>query len=229
MTDSIPVSLPSEDSIGSLRWWRFKYAVEWLVGTVGFIVILPLLALLALLVKATSPGPIFYVSERLGKNGRVFRLFKLRSMRVGVAPVLGPDGKILTLDNDPRWTPLGRFLRLGFDELPQLINVIRGEMCLIGPRPDVPSELHRYTARERQRLLVLPGITGLAQVVNGRYLSNAVNYELDALYAQHSSVLMDLGILAVTLPYSLGMPAIGQKLFSKSLRAAKQKETKPCA
>jgi len=222
MTDSIPVSLPSEDSIVSLRWWRLKYAVEWLVGTVGFIAILPLLAVLAVLVKISSPGPIFYISERLGRNGRVFRLFKFRSMKVGVAPVLGLDGKVLTLDNDPRWTPLGRFLRLGFDELPQLINVICGEMCLIGPRPDVPSELDRYTTRERQRLLALPGITGLAQVVNGRQFSNAVNYELDALYVQHSSFWMDLGILAVTLPYSFGLAAIGQKLFGQYLTVAKE-------
>jgi lipopolysaccharide/colanic/teichoic acid biosynthesis glycosyltransferase len=206
------------------RFWRLKYALEWLAGSVGLLCILPLLAVLALLVKVTSPGPVFYKSERLGRNGRVFRLYKFRSMRVGVAPVLGPDGKVLTLDNDPRWTPLGRFLRLGFDELPQLINVVRGEMCLIGPRPDIPSELERYTNRERHRLHALPGITGLAQVVNGRQFSNAVNYELDVLYTQHSSFVMDLGILAVTLPYSFGLAAIGQRLFRRYLETAQRAE-----
>lgn len=209
-------------SFQSRRCWCLKYALEWLAGTLGFLAILPLLAVLAGLVKLTSRGPVFFISERLGKDGRVFRLYKFRSMKVGVAPVLGPDGKILTLDNDPRWTPMGRFLRLGFDELPQLINVIRGEMCLIGPRPDVPSELDRYTERERLRLHALPGITGLTQVLGGREMNNAQNYELDVLYVQHSGCVMDLGILAVTLPYSFGLTAIGQRLFRRYFQVAQR-------
>ncbi len=193
-------SLRPVTASSAARWWRLKYFLEWLVGSVGFVLILPLFALLALLVKTTSPGPVLYLSDRLGRDGRVFRLLKFRSMRVGVAPVLGSDGKVLTLDHDPRCTPIGRFLRLGFDELPQLINVVRGEMCLIGPRPDVPSELERYTARERARLKVLPGITGLTQVVGGRELSNAQNYELDVRYVEQASLWMDGLILVLTLP-----------------------------
>ena len=200
------------------RLWRLKYALEWLMGTLGFVVILPLLAVLAVLIKLTSPGPILYVSERLGRDGRIFRLFKFRSMRVGVAPVLGPDGKVLTLDNDPRWTPMGHFLRLGFDELPQLINVIRGEMCLIGPRPDVPNELERYTPRERLRLVVLPGITGLTQVMNGRELSNAENYELDVKYVSQASFRLDLLILILTLPYSFGGKEFSKRVLGRHIR-----------
>ena len=127
--------------------------------------------------------------------------------------VLEADGKIATLKLDPRVTPVGKFLRLGFDELPQLFNVIRGDMCVIGPRPDVPSELERYTSRQRERLQALPGITGLAAVVGGRFMSNAENYELDVVYVLESSLLMDLKILLLTLPYSLGCERAGAWAF----------------
>lgn len=201
----------------SPRCWPLKYALEWLAGGLGLVLILPLLLLLAFLVKVTSPGPVFFITERLGRNGQVFRLFKFRSMKVGVAPVLGPDGKVLTLAKDPRCTPIGGFLRLGFDELPQLINVLRGEMCLIGPRPDVPAELERYTSRERLRLQALPGITGLTQVVGGREMNNAQNYELDARYVERSSLWMDVQILLLTLPYSFGATRMGRRVFQREM------------
>lgn len=197
----------------SSRAWVWKYGVERLVALAGLVAIVPLLIVLALLVKLTSRGPILYVAERLGRDGRVFRLYKFRSMRVGAPPVLGEDGKVLTLRADPRLTPVGRFLRLGFDELPQLFNVVKGEMCLIGPRPDLPEEMARYTPRQATRLKVLPGITGLAQVVGGRYMDNAQNYELDALYVERADWRMDLKILALTLPYSFGMERVGAAVF----------------
>lgn len=197
----------------SPRWWGIKYAVEWAVALVAFVMVLPLLGVLALLVKMTSRGPVFYVSDRLGQNGRVFRLYKFRSMRVDSPQILGEDGKVLTLANDPRVTPIGKFLRLGFDELPQLFNVLKGEMCLIGPRPDVPWELHRYTPRQRQRLTVLPGITGLTQVVGGRELNNAQNYELDVRYVEASTWWTDVKIVLLTLPYSFGATRIGRRWF----------------
>lgn len=212
-TGNIGRTNPSQRSYAGSRLWKLKLVVEWLVGAFALLLISPLMLLIAALIKLTSSGPVFYMAERLGKGGRVFRAYKFRSMRVGVAPVLGADGKVLTLKDDPRVTPLGKLLRLGFDELPQLINVVRGDMCLIGPRPDVPSELERYTAREKIRLQVLPGITGLAQVVDGREMNNAQNYELDARYVERSTCWTDLGILLVTLPYSFGAKTIGKRLF----------------
>lgn len=204
------------------RCWRFKELYEWVAAGIGVAILLPLLLVLALCVKITSSGPVFYVSPRLGQNGRVFRLYKLRTMRVGVAPVLAPDGKVLTLEQDPRVTMVGRYLRLGFDELPQLLNVLKGDMCLIGPRPDIPEENRRYTARQRRRLAVLPGITGLAQVVGGRELNNAQNYELDVRYVEQSTVWTDLGILLLTLPYSFGARRIGRRVFRRYMEGIEE-------
>lgn len=198
--------------------WEWKYALERALGAAGLAVLSPLLLGVSALIKLTSRGPVLYVSERLGRHGAIFNLYKFRSMRVNAPQVLADDGKVVTLDNDPRLTPIGRVLRLGFDELPQLINVARGEMCLIGPRPDIPWELPRYSDRERLRLRVLPGITGLTQIVDGRSMNNAQNYELDVRYVEQATVWMDLGILLLTLPYSLGARTIGQRLFARHLR-----------
>lgn len=198
-----------------MRQWRAKYLVERAIATVGLLLILPILGVLALLIKATSRGPVFYVADRLGRNGQVFRLFKLRSMHVDSPQVLAEDGKVVTLARDARLTPVGRFLRLGFDELPQLINVVRGDMCLVGPRPDLPWELERYTPRQRRRLEVLPGITGLTQVVGGRELNNAQNYEMDVRYVEGSWLGTDVMILLLTLPYSFGAKTAGRRCFRR--------------
>lgn len=201
------------------RLWRIKYGVEWAVALIGALLILPLLALLALLVKVTSAGPVFYVSDRVGERGRIFRLYKFRSMHVGAPSLLGADGKVLTLKADPRLTPAGRFLRLGFDELPQLLNILKGEMCLIGPRPDIPREVPHYSERQRIRLRVRPGITGLAQVVGGRYMNNAQNYELDARYVERATWRTDLTILLLTLPYALGLERVGARVLQAYVAA----------
>lgn len=195
--------------------------VERMAAALGLVAISPLLALLAGLVRLTSPGPVFYRAPRIGRGGREFVLFKFRSMRVGAPPVIGADGKVLTLRSDPRVTPVGRFLRLGFDELPQLINVLKGDMYFVGPRPDVPWELERYTARQRRRLEAHPGITGLAQVVGGRYMNNAQNYELDVLYVERGTWVTDVAILMLTLPYALGLERIGARVFRNYVEAVR--------
>ncbi len=221
-----PAPDPREDQVAP-RWWRMKFACERIAALVLFVILLPLLVLLGLLVKMTSPGPVLYVSDRLGRDGRVFRLFKFRSMKDGARQILGEDGKVLAFERDPRLTSIGGFLRLGFDELPQLVNVIRGDMCLVGPRPDVPWEKDRYTGRERLRLEVLPGITGLAQVVGGRNMSNAANYELDVLYVTRSSIWTDVKVALLTLPYSLGWKNVGQAWFAEEVSHVTPRESHP--
>ena len=157
----------------------------------------PVLLAIALLVKATSRGPVFYTQQRVGKDGRPFPFIKFRSMVVGAER---QGAGILCLKDDPRVTRVGKLLRrFSLDELPQLFNVLRGEMSLVGPRPGLDYQVQQYTPEQRRRLTVLPGITGWAQV-NGR---NSITWDerirLDLAYVDGMSLLFDLKILARTL------------------------------
>ncbi len=147
------------------RYAEFKRAIDILFALPGLLVAAPVIAMLAVLVRLTSKGPAFYVQERVGKDGRVFKIVKLRTM---VADAEARTGPVWASANDPRETPLGRVLRrTHLDELPQLWNVLRGDMSLIGPRPERPVFVEKFK-REipdyTERLAVRPGITGWAQV-----------------------------------------------------------------
>lgn len=181
--------------------WGLKRVVEWLLALVLLVLAASLLLLLMLLIKLTSPGPVLFVQERLGKNGRVFRMFKLRTLRwePGARPALNKDSSTRVATDDERLTRLGRFLRTGLDELPQLWNVLRGEMALIGPRPDEPFHRAFYTAREEQKLSVLPGITGLPQVCGRNDLPWKERIALDLEYIENYSLTLDAKIAIRTL------------------------------
>ncbi|TMC99458.1 MAG: sugar transferase [Chloroflexi bacterium] len=168
----------------------------------------PLMAVIAIAVKRTSPGPVMFVQERVGRGGHPFRMYKFRSMVVGAEALLDEvgsanqaDGILFKMRDDPRVHPLGRTLRrFGLDELPQLLNVLRGDMSLVGPRPALPSETEHYDARLHARLLVRPGVTGLWQV-NGRHelaFDDYIRYDL--FYVANWSLRLDLTVLARTLP-----------------------------
>jgi lipopolysaccharide/colanic/teichoic acid biosynthesis glycosyltransferase len=174
-----------------------KRALDVGVATFGLVALSPLLTLIALLIKLTSRGPVFYVHERIGKDARPFGFIKFRTMVVGAQD---QGSGILTLENDPRVTMVGWVLRrFSLDELPQLWNVLRGEMSLVGPRPGLAFQVEQYTPFQRRRLTVLPGITGWAQV-NGR---NAITWderiERDVEYIERLSFGMDLRIFLRTL------------------------------
>jgi lipopolysaccharide/colanic/teichoic acid biosynthesis glycosyltransferase len=156
----------------------------------------PVLALAALGVKLSSRGPVLYRQVRVGKDGADFELLKLRTMVVGAES----QGAGFAVDRgDPRITPVGRLLRrLSLDELPQLWNVVRGDMSLIGPRPTLRYQVERYTPRQRRRLEVKPGITGWAQVHGRAALPWDERIELDVWYVEHRSSWLDLKILAMT-------------------------------
>jgi lipopolysaccharide/colanic/teichoic acid biosynthesis glycosyltransferase len=156
----------------------------------------PLLALAALAIKLEDRGPVLYRQTRVGKDGVDFDLLKLRTMVVG-AETMG-DGLSVN-EGDPRITRTGRLLRrLSLDELPQLWNVVRGEMSIIGPRPTLRYQVERYDERQRHRLAVRPGITGWAQINGRAALPWADRIELDVWYVEHRSPLLDLRILART-------------------------------
>ena len=156
----------------------------------------PVLALAALAVKLEDGGPVLYRQTRVGRNGVDFDLLKLRTMVVGAETM----GAGLSVDRgDPRITGTGRLLRkLSLDELPQLWNVVRGEMSVIGPRPTLRYQVEQYDERQRHRLDVKPGITGWAQVNGRASLPWADRIELDVWYVEHRSPLLDLRILART-------------------------------
>jgi exopolysaccharide biosynthesis polyprenyl glycosylphosphotransferase len=174
-----------------------------LLDLMAAVVLLPVLAVLgpfiAVLVKATSPGPVLFRQERVGRVGRRFTMYKFRTMyrdapEYGISPGAG---------DDPRITPVGRFLRhTSLDELPQLINVLLGHMSLVGPRPEMPFLVERYTALEHQRLTVKPGITGLWQISPARAFPIHENLEYDLYYVRHRSLFMDVAILLHTLLFA---------------------------
>jgi lipopolysaccharide/colanic/teichoic acid biosynthesis glycosyltransferase len=166
------------------------------VGGVALAVASPLIALSALAIKLTSRGPVLYRQLRVGRDGVEFELLKLRTMVVGAEH----QGTGYAVDKgDPRITSVGRVLRrLSLDELPQLWNVVRGDMSVVGPRPTLRYQVDRYNDRQRRRLEVKPGITGWAQVNGRAALPWADRIELDVWYVEHRSALLDLKILART-------------------------------
>lgn len=183
-----------------------KDVFDWTVAGLAVLLLTPLLLGLALAVRVTSPGPALFTQERVGRDGKLFRVLKFRSMVVDAEQRLDEiralnehDGVLFKLRDDPRITRVGRFMRrYSLDELPQLINVVRGEMSLVGPRPPLPSEVNDYETHTRRRLLVKPGMTGLWQV-NGRAdLSWDETVRLDLQYVENWSLGLDIALIGRT-------------------------------
>lgn len=178
------------------------------IATLALMILSPLLLLAACAIKCTSEGSVFFVQNRVGKDGRIFSMIKFRSMYIDAeerrADLLAQserDDMCFKIRKDPRVTLVGRWLRkASMDELPQLFNVLRGEMSLVGPRPALQSEVDGYRPRERARLKGLPGITGLWQIAGRADISFRQQVEMDVAYLRSRSMLMDLGILIFTVP-----------------------------
>ena len=166
------------------------------VAGIGLAIASPVLAVAAVAIKLDDGGPVVYRQRRVGLHGEEFDLAKLRTMTVGAEQ---QGAGFAVNEGDPRITRVGRVLRrLSFDELPQLWNVVRGDMSLIGPRPTLAYQVEQYTPRQRRRLDVKPGITGWAQIHGRAKLPWAERIELDVWYVEHRSPLLDLKILART-------------------------------
>ncbi len=161
----------------------------------------PLLFLIAFLIKLDSRGPALFVQKRVGRNGEIFNLYKFRSMYTNA-----PRYQVSPTDScDSRITRIGRFLRrTSFDELPQLMNVLLGDMSLVGPRPEMPFIVQNYNSRQRQRLHVIPGITGLWQLSADRALPIHENIEYDLYYIRNRTFCMDMAVLIHTLFFAIG-------------------------
>lgn len=207
-----------------------KRACDLLVATVGLAVTGPLLALLAIAVRLDSPGPVFYRAPRIGVAGRTFTMLKFRTM-VADAPARGPR---ITTHEDPRITRVGRVLRrTRLDELPQLVNVLRGDMSLVGPRPEAPAFVALYPPEARAILAVRPGITGLAQLVfrhEGRLLVGEhaeaayvqrvlpVKIRIDLAYVERASLMLDAWLVVLTALALLGAGRLTDRLVEATLR-----------
>lgn len=189
-----------------------KRALDVVVAGLALLILAPLLLLTALLIKLQDGGPVLFEQERVGKGGRRFRMLKFRSMvpdaekrRAALLETSAPDevhdARRFKSKRDPRITPVGRVIRkLSVDELPQLWNVLRGDLTLVGPRPAIPEEVRTYDRRARRRLEVEQGITCLWQVNGRSLLSFDRQVELDIEYIEKRSLLFDLELLARTVP-----------------------------
>ncbi|MCU1448701.1 MAG: Exopolysaccharide biosynthesis polyprenyl glycosylphosphotransferase [Acidimicrobiales bacterium] len=195
-----------------VRQAALKRTFDVIGSTVLFVLALPLMVGVGLLVRLTSRGPALFRQERVGKGGRPFQMYKFRSMVVGAEELheelvqkSGADTVLFKLREDPRVTRIGRVLRRwAIDELPQLWNVVKGDMSLVGPRPALPGETARYTHRLRTRLRVKPGLTGLWQV-NGRHELPFADYiRYDLFYVENWSLGLDLYVIGKTVPALLG-------------------------
>jgi len=190
--------------------YRFaKRATDIVGGILGLVLLSPLIAVVALIIKLSDGGPVFYRHTRVGKWGREFQCFKFRSMVVDAEHIKAEiahlnthdDHRTFKVPDDPRVTLIGRWMRrASIDELPQLWNVLRGDMSLVGPRPPVPLEVEYYTLDDMQRLLVKPGLTCIWQVSGRSRLPFSEQLEMDMAYIERRSYWFDLKLILKTLP-----------------------------
>lgn len=174
-----------------------KRLFDIVVSALILLAFLPVWLLVALLVAATSPGPVFFLQDRPGYKKKIFKIYKFRTMRPGSERMV--KGQEVMKD-DARITAVGHFLRRSkIDEIPQILNVLKGEMSLVGPRPERVASLQDYDEEISKRLDMLPGMTGLAQVSGNIYLSLEDRYRLDVYYVEHFSLALDLKILLRTV------------------------------
>ena len=185
-----------------------KRVIDLVGATIGILLSVPILCIAAIMVKLDSRGPVFFSQDRVGKRGRVFKIYKLRTMVENAEELLDQvididslDEPVFKLRDDPRSTRVGRFLRRwSIDEVPQFLNVLKGDMSLVGPRPEEVRIVDYYSSRHRQRLRIKPGLTGPVQI-NGRgdlALKERVDLEMD--YCENYSLGLDVRILLQTIP-----------------------------
>ncbi len=181
-------------TINKNKYSILKRIFDVIGSEIGLIILFPIFVIIGILIKLDSKGPVFFIQERVGKDGKIFKAYKLRTMVDNAEKM----GKGLRKD-DPKITRVGKHLRWGIDELPQLINVFKGEMSLVGPRPTLLEQVARYSEEHKRRLEMKPGITGWA-LINGRNkLSWPEKIELDIWYIDHWSLWLDVKILFKTI------------------------------
>lgn len=195
---------------GSRRLYEqyVKRILDFWAALMVLIVLFPFLVIVALLIKLDSPGSIFYIQERPGKYKKIFKVYKFRTMKTGADRYQKVGVEVMK--DDVRITPLGKFLRrFKVDELAQLLNVLKGDMSIVGPRPTLPEYLDKYEEWEMRRFIVRPGLTGLAQVNGNIYLEREEKSRYDVAYVEQISLWMDIKIIIKTLAIIL----LGEEKF----------------
>ncbi len=203
-------ALDGSETQGFISYDRLKRIFDLVLAVGGLIVLSPLFLVVGLLIKLRDRGPILYVQDRVGKDGQLFRFYKFRSMVVNADKIQeqllaqnqhGGDTRTFKMKRDPRITPIGRLIRrTSIDELPQLWNVIRGDMSIVGPRPPLPKEVELYSERDWRRLEVIPGLTCYWQISGRSNLSFEQQVELDIRYIESRTLLEDFRIVVRTIP-----------------------------
>lgn len=178
----------------------FKRIIDILISLVGLMLFFLLFLILGPIIYFKDKGPIFYNANRIGLNGKLFKMYKFRSMYVNAPDIRNEDGSTYNADDDPRVTPIGRFMRkTSLDEFPQFLNVFLGDMSIIGPRPDPPDDIYIYTEEQKQKLNVKPGITGYNQAYYRNSVLQDEKFTNDVYYAKHISFILDCKIFFKTI------------------------------
>ena len=188
------------------RYEKIKRFFDICISFAALVVLSPLLLVIAILIYLEDKGPVIYSQTRIGKDGRAFKLYKFRSMCVDADEKLKDlqklnerDGPVFKIKNDPRVTKVGKFIRKTcIDELPQLVNIIKGDMSIVGPRPPLPNEVEQYNSYQKQRLLVVPGLTCYWQIQKGEETTFDEWVELDLKYIKERSILLDFRLILLT-------------------------------
>lgn len=178
----------------------FKRIIDIIFSIIGMILLIVITIMIAPIIYIEDKGPIFYNGLRLGKKGKIFKMYKFRTMKVNAEDIRNKDGSTYNGSNDPRLTKIGKFLRkTSIDELPQFINVLIGNMSIIGPRPDLPEHIKKYTKEERKKLNVLPGITGYNQAYYRNSITWKERLKNDIYYVNNISLILDIKIFFKTI------------------------------
>jgi sugar transferase EpsL len=196
-----------------MLYGALKRGLDILICLLSIVFLLPVLVTIAMAVRLSSKGPAIFRQERAGKDGKPFTFYKFRTMRIDTDPF----GSSPKSGDDPRLTRIGRFLReYSLDESPQLYNVLRGDMSIVGPRPLYVSQMAEWDDRQKKRLLVKPGITGLAQITGRGGLTREEKLELDVKYVESAGFLTDIKIIIITLGRVFRRRDVYEKRYSQA-------------
>jgi len=192
---------------------NFKRGLDIFIALAAMVILSPVLVAIWITIRLSSKGPAVFKQQRAGKNGRPFVFYKFRTMKLDVDP-FGPSPKS---GQDPRLTKVGKFLReCSLDELPQLFNVLKGDMSIVGPRPLYLSQIPEWSERQKKRLLVKPGLTGLAQIQGRAEITREEKLEFDVKYVENAGLLTDIRIMLTTITHVFRRKSVYEKRYSKT-------------